>query len=229
MLKRLKDALNKPRQVNTGKTEEEQNVVVIVDYGMGNLWSVYNAFDSINADVFISGSPNAILAADRLVVPGVGSFQDAMEGLKDRGLVGPIKDFIDTGKPYLGICLGLQILFKQSEEGRGNGLGIFDGVVRRFIRTPDVKIPHMGWNTVAVKKESPAEVLFKEIDRSPYFYFVHSYYADPEDKDIALGKTEYGGDEFASMIVKDNIYATQFHPEKSQGVGQQVLRNFLRV
>lgn len=199
--------------------------IVIIDYGMGNLRSVYNAFKFLGAQARISDSPDNVKKADKLVLPGVGAFRDAVEGLKKNDLILPIKDFLRSGRDYLGICLGLQLLFEESQEGGVQGLGVLKGGVRGFKKKPGVKIPHMGWNTLNIRKPGLREM--KSVKDDSYFYFVHSYYADPLDKGIEAAGTEYCGLEFCSMIVKDNICATQFHPEKSQAAGLTFLKNFV--
>jgi len=202
-------------------------MITIVDYGAGNLCSVNNAFRSLGADVKVSGSPKDVLAADKLILPGVGAFKDTMDELQKRELTGPIKQFISSGKPYLGMCLGLQILFERSEEGRNvEGLGIFKGSVKRFAPKKGCKIPHMGWNTVSYQANTAG--LTDKIPDNSYFYFVHSYYADPADKSIIAGKTEYCGVDFAAYVSKGNVNAVQFHPERSQGLGLLFLENFIR-
>jgi len=200
--------------------------IVIVDYGLGNLKSVYNACISLGANAKISDSPGDISKADKIVLPGVGAFQDTIEEMHKRDIMEAIKKFIKSGKLYLGICLGLQILFESSEEGSSKGLSIFKGTVKRFKQKPGLKIPHMGWNSVGVKNN---HAVMKRIVDNAYFYFVHSYYADPDDKEIIVGETTYGGVDFASLVIKDNIYATQFHPEKSQELGLRFLKNFVAL
>ncbi len=197
--------------------------IVIVDYGMGNLSSVYNALLSLKADALISSTPSEVDNASKLILPGVGSFPDAIKGLEKRNLIDPIKRFLTSGKVYLGICLGLQILFEKTEEGNAKGLGIFKGDVRHFQKKKGFKIPHMGWNSVNFKKS------LKDIKNNSYFYFVHSYYVQVKDKNVVSGTTEYAGERFTSMISKDNIYAVQFHPEKSQEIGLKFLKSFLRL
>ena len=211
-------------------------VIVIVDYGMGNLRSVQKAFERIGQAAEVSDKPEVVASADRLVVPGVGAFADAMSALRSRGLVAPIRSFCASGRPLLGICLGLQVLFDDSEEmPQGSppgaplekGLGLVQGRVVRFgphVVGQGLKVPHMGWNAVEFVGESP---LFHGMPREGvYFYFAHSYYASPADDAVTAGRTNYGGS-FTSTIASGNILATQFHPEKSQAVGLAVLRNFV--
>lgn len=203
-------------------------MISIIDYGMGNIRSVEKAFLKIGADVKITSDPKLINDSDGIVLPGVGAFKDCMKNLDDLSLLEVITKNIKAGKPYLGICLGLQILFTESEEfGFCKGLDIFKGRVVKFRFDADkgLKIPHMGWNTVKKVKDIP---IFNEIEDCSYFYFVHSYHVIPEDKDIIAGITDYGID-FVSMVWKDNIFATQFHPEKSQELGLKILKGFNRI
>lgn len=197
-------------------------MIAIVDYGMGNLKSVEKGFVKCGVAVKVTHEPADILSAHGVVLPGVGAFKDCMANLDRRGLIGPIIRSIESGKPFLGICLGLQALFSESEEfGHCEGLDVFKGRVVRFPVT-SLKVPHMGWNTVKIKNKPP---VFEGIDDSRYFYFVHSYYVAPEDPSITAATTDYGV-EFTSMIWKDNVVATQFHPEKSQNAGLAILKNF---
>jgi len=202
-------------------------LIAVIDYGMGNLRSVTKAFEKLGADVEVVSSPKQLALADKVVLPGVGAFADTMEGIRKRGLEGTVREFISSGKPYLGICMGYQILFGESEEGGDHkGLGILKGRVKRFKPKKGLKVPHMGWNRVSFKKkECP---LFKGIADDSYFYFVHSYYADPNEKNVVAGATGYGT-EFASMVWRDNLYAVQFHPEKSQEIGLKMLKNFIEL
>ena len=201
-------------------------MIVIVDYGMGNLRSVQKGFQSQGCQAIVSERPSEISKADKLVVPGVGAFGDAMEELKKRKLIEPIKDFIDQRKPFLGLCLGLQILFEKSyEQGEHKGLGVFKGEVKRF--KPGLKIPHMGWNQIKRKAQGEKRKvdLFEGIGDGEYFYFVHSYYVEPKDPSIIAATTDYGI-EFTSAVHKDNIFGLQFHHEKSQDKGLRILKNF---
>lgn len=201
------------------------NAIVVVDYGMGNLRSVSKALEKVGAKVKVSSSPKDILRADKLVVPGVGAFKDAMAELKSRRLIEPIKKFVGTGKPFLGLCLGLQLIFSKSEEGgRIKGIGLVKGKVIKF-KSKKLKIPHMGWNQLKVRGECP---LLKGIPERTYVYFVHSYYAVPENNKYVAAWTDYGV-RFPSVICSKNIYATQFHPEKSQELGLKILRNFVKL
>lgn len=200
-------------------------MITVIDYGMGNLRSVSKALEHFGAEVTVSGDPQVIQKADKVVLPGVGAFGDAMHELETRGLIAPVQTAAKT-KPFLGICLGLQLLFDSSEESPNvRGLGILPGDVRRF-RSADIKIPHMGWNQVAIKKEHP---LFKNMPDQSFFYFVHSFYAVPAKKELVAGETEYGKETFASIVADKNIFATQFHPEKSQKAGLTILKNFVEL
>ena len=200
-------------------------MITIIDYGMGNLRSVQKALEALGATALISADPEDILKADSLILPGVGSFGAAMKNIVEQKLKQPIVDFIKTGKPFLGICLGLQLLFEFSEETPDRaGLGIIKGSVKKI--SSNLRVPHMGWNQLKFKqKGSP---LLSNISENSFVYFVHSYYVEPLEPGINLTTTDYGI-EFTSAIQKDNIVATQFHPEKSGAVGQQILRNFIQA
>ncbi len=201
-------------------------MIAILDCGMGNLRSVQKAFESRGFDAFLTSKPYDVKSADALVLPGVGAFGDFMDFLRNNGLTKAIIDFIDSGKPFLGICLGMQVLLEISEEfGIHKGLGVVKGVVKRFPNTVG-KIPHMGWNTVKIVKDHP---VLSGIKDGSFFYFVHSYYVVPDDEDIVVTKTEYNGFEFASSIGRDNLFACQFHPEKSQRLGLKIIENFGRL
>ncbi len=196
-------------------------MIAIVDYGRGNLRSVQKAFEYLGYRAVVTDDPDAIMAADKVVLPGVGAFGDCMDNLKSRDLDKVVVECVKQGKYFLGICLGLQLLFTYSEEfGPVKGLDLVKGKVVRFPK--GLKVPHMGWNQVEVVKENP---LLKGISSGDYFYFVHSYYVVPEDEEVVATVTEYGV-RFVSMIHVDNVFATQFHPEKSQRVGLKVLENF---
>ena len=202
-----------------------KNMIAIVDYGMGNLRSVEKGFLKVGVNVVVTNKPEIIEKADGIVLPGVGAFKDCMRELSNLRLTDAIVNAIRNGKPYLGICLGLQVLFSESEEfGRCRGLDIFKGKVVRFLDS-NLKIPHMGWNEIKIEKNNP--LLDGILDKS-YLYFVHSFYVMPEDDSIISTTTDYGID-FTSMICKDNVFATQFHPEKSQRVGLTILKNFGKV
>ena len=196
----------------------------IVDYGMGNLRSVEKGFKKAGIDAFVTSSPGAIDDADAVVLPGVGAFRDCIRNLTDLSLTDVVAKSISKGKPFLGICLGLQVLFSESEEfGTCRGLDIFKGKVVKF-RFGDFegKIPHMGWNTITMVNRPP---ILSEIPDGSFLYFVHSFYVVPEDKSIIATTTDYGIP-FTSMIWKDNVFATQFHPEKSQELGLKILSAF---
>ncbi len=196
-------------------------MMAIIDYGMGNLRSVQKGFERVGFKAIVTDDPRKVREADAIVLPGVGAFGAAMERLRRSGLAEEIVQAIKDGKPYLGICLGLQLLLSESEEGgRFKGLGLIKGRVVRF--QTDVKVPHMGWNQVRIVRPNP---LLKDIPDNSYFYFVHSYYVVPEDKSLIAGTTEYGV-EFTSMVWHDNLFAVQFHPEKSQRLGLRILKNF---
>ena len=202
-----------------------KNMIAIVDYGMGNLRSVEKGFLKVGIDVVVTNKPEIIKKADGIVLPGVGAFKDCMRELSNLRLTDAIVNAIRNGKPYLGICLGLQVLFSESEEfGRCRGLDIFRGKVVRF-QNGNLKIPHMGWNELTIQKQNP---LLNGIKDKTYFYFVHSFYVAPEDSSIIAATTDYGIN-FTSMIYSGNIFATQFHPEKSQRVGLTILKNFGKV
>ena len=205
-------------------------MITVVDYGMGNLRSVSKALEALGASVRVSGAPRDVAAADKVILPGVGAFPAAMRELSARGLVEPIKAAIASGKPYLGICLGLQLLCEESDEGeRTAGLGVLAGRVKKFATNGNasLKIPHMGWNQVQPPATRSCPLL-AGIPAGSYFYFVHSYYADPADRSVVALETEYGS-RFTSMIWRDRLFATQFHPEKSQAVGLTLLKNFLAL
>jgi len=197
-------------------------MIAIIDYGMGNIRSVEKGFQKAGADVKVTQDPRDINNADGVVLPGVGAFRDCMKGLEDLNLSNAVIETIKKGKPFLGICVGLQILFSESEEfGNSRGLDIFKGQVVRF-QSRDLKIPQMGWNQLNIINSN---ALFKGIPDKSYFYFVHSYYVVPEDKGIISTTTDYGI-EFTSSVCRDNVYAVQFHPEKSGLPGLTVLKNF---
>lgn len=203
-------------------------MIAIVDYGMGNIRSVEKGFIKVGADIKVTSDPKIVDDAEGIVLPGVGAFKDCMKNLDNLNLLDSIVRCIKKGKPYLGICLGLQILFSESEEfGICKGLNVFGGKVVKFKFSAQgtvqgLKIPHMGWNMVKLIRRPP---IFNEIADNSYFYFVHSYYVVPDDETIIAGTTDYGI-EFTSMVWKDNIFATQFHPEKSQELGLKILKGF---
>jgi len=190
-------------------------MIVVIDYGAGNLRSVSKALDFLKVEHVVSGNREDIVKADKLIFPGVGQFGDAMRSLKEAGA---IKEAIAKGIPFLGICLGMQLLLEKSEEAEEAGMGIIKGIVKKL--NTGLKVPQIGWNSV----KNNGSGLFEGIKDNSYFYFVHSYYAVPEE-DVVTGRTEYGI-EFASAIQKDNVYAVQFHPEKSGDIGLKMLKNF---
>ncbi|SEO87518.1 imidazole glycerol phosphate synthase subunit HisH [Propionispora vibrioides] len=198
-------------------------MIAIIDYGMGNLFSVEKAFVKLGAPVTVSGDPRVIAAADKVVLPGVGAFGDCMHNLQQRGMVEVIRSVVASGRPLLGICLGLQVLFQGSEENPGvAGLGIFPGMVRK-IQAPGMKIPQMGWNSLEYRTPS---FLFSGLDEVSYTYFVHSFQAVPEDPELITAVTEYGGPVTAA-VGRGNVQAVQFHPEKSSRTGLSILQNFV--
>ena len=199
-------------------------MIAIIDYGMGNLRSVEKGFLKVGVDVRVTNAPEDVQKADGVVLPGVGAFKDCMRELTNLELTESIVQAIQSGKPYLGICLGLQVLFTESEEfGTCRGLDVFKGKVVRFnFDNNDLKIPQMGWNTITIKKDNP---LFNGIPDKSYYYFVHSYYVAPGDESIIATTTDYGI-EFTSSVWQDNVFAVQFHPEKSQALGLRLLKNF---
>jgi len=193
---------------------------------MGNLRSVQKGFERVGHEAAITSDPAVIARASKLVLPGVGAFADAIAELRRRDLVGPICDAIAAGKPFLGICLGLQMLFERSyEDGEHEGLGVLAGEVRKFEVPAGYKVPHMGWNEVGYRRRPP---IFAGIEDQTHFYFVHSYYVVPTDDAIVAGEAEYP-DPFCAMIWHENLFATQFHPEKSQDAGLKVLQNFAEL
>ncbi len=201
------------------------SMIAIIDYGMGNIHSVNKALQLYGAKTIVTNSPKDIELCDKVVLPGVGAFADAMSELEKRDLVAHLIAHIKNKKPFLGICLGMQLLFKESQEARGcRGLGVFKGMVRRFTENKSLKVPHIGWNQLEeTKGDCP---ILKGIPDNPYVYFCHSYYPEPSDKNIIAAVTDYGFN-FGSVLWQDNIYGVQFHPEKSQAVGLKILENFL--
>lgn len=203
-------------------------MIAIIDYGMGNLRSVQKGFEKVGFDAVVTQDPQKVLEADKIVLPGVGAFADCMRNLEQGGFVEPILKVIRDGRPFLGICLGLQLLFTESEEfGLHKGLDVIPGRVVRFPEGMEengegLKVPHMGWNQISFRRKPP---VFAGIEEGSNVYFVHSYYVKPEDEGVVATTTNYGI-EFCSSIWKDNIVATQFHPEKSQEIGLRILKNF---
>jgi glutamine amidotransferase len=201
-------------------------MIAIIDYQMGNLRSVQKAFERVGHAAAITADPRTLTQADHLVLPGVGAFADAIAELRRRDLIEPIRTAISAGKPFLGICLGLQLLFDVSyEDGEHKGLGVIPGEVRRFSVPAEYKVPHMGWNRVERRRRAP---IFAGIEDGAHFYFVHSYYVVPADRRVIDGEAAYP-EPFCASIWRDNLFATQFHPEKSQAAGLQLLKNFAEL
>ncbi|MFO7918325.1 MAG: imidazole glycerol phosphate synthase subunit HisH [Anaerolineae bacterium] len=207
-------------------------MLTIVDYEMGNLRNVYMAFRRLGIESHITSDPREVRRAEALVLPGVGAFGDAIDNIRRMGLEEPITQAIVEDRPFLGICVGLQLLFEVSEEmGEHRGLGVLPGRVRRFPR--ELTVPHMGWNQIHQERDVP---LWRGLPDGSYAYFVHSYYVDPEEEALIAARTDYGEDEageyvrppivYTSAVARNNLYAIQFHPEKSQSVGERILRNF---
>jgi glutamine amidotransferase len=206
--------------------EGKSRSVAIIDYGMGNLRSAQKGLEKAGVQAFITSDPEEVDAAEGVVLPGVGAFRDCMANLTQARLVDPVQNAIRQGKPFLGICIGMQLLLSVSEEfGLHQGLDVIKGRVVRFPALKDLKVPHMGWNRVHDTGSSP---LFEGIPDGTYFYFVHSYFTVPEEEEVVSGWTDYGTS-FCSVISRGNLFATQFHPEKSDKWGIKVLRNFGRI
>lgn len=202
-------------------------VIAVVDYDMGNLHSACKGLENAGATPKVTDSPLELERADAIVLPGVGSFDPAVQHLRSRHLENPIKQAIAAGKPFLGICLGLQILFDSSEEGKEPGLGIIPGIVRRFRHEPGITVPHMGWNQLQLTQ--PDSPLWQELSSSAWVYFVHSYYVDPMDAAVRAATITHGSQTVTAAIARDNLMAVQFHPEKSSTAGLQILANFVRL
>ena len=203
-----------------------QSTIGIVDYGMGNLRSVCNAMAEIGATAELFTDPQRAAGYDKIVIPGVGAFQEAMENLRNLGMVPALNRHVDSGKPLLGICLGMQLICRKShEDGEHEGLGWVDAEVRHFPRAEGIKVPHMGWNAIGYERPHP---LFEDVKPGADVYFVHSYYVDCAEPDDSLGTTEHGI-RFTSIVGRKNVLGMQFHPEKSQHVGMQLLRNFVNL
>ena len=199
-------------------------MIAIIDYGAGNLSSVKKALDYLGAESEITQDRDKILSASHIILPGVGSFGDAMESMRERGLVDVVKEAATSGKPFLGICLGLQLLFESSEESPGvEGLGILKGKIVTIPKDKGLKVPHIGWNSVSLKQK---DGIFSGIGDNSYFYFVHSFYLKDADEDVVAGTTEYGV-EIQCAVQRGNLCATQFHPEKSSSIGLKLLKNFV--
>jgi glutamine amidotransferase len=201
-------------------------MIAIIDYGMGNLRSVQKGLERVGQAATITSDAAELSRADKLILPGVGAFRDAIGALRERGLAEPICGAVRAGRPLLGICLGMQLLFDTSfEDGRHEGLGLVAGDVLRFERPADYKVPHMGWNQIGFRRRAP---VFAGIDEGAYFYFVHSYYVRPREDALVGTVTDYGGP-FCSSIWRGNLFAVQFHPEKSQDAGLRLLKNFAEL
>lgn len=200
------------------------SVIAVVDYDMGNLHSACKGLEKAGCYTKITDSPIELEQADAVVLPGVGAFDPAMQHLRSRGLEEPIKRAIASGKPFLGICLGMQILCERSEEGKEPGLGIIAGTVRKFRSEPELKIPHMGWNQLEMTQ--PACPLWQQLPSHPWVYFVHSYYVDPADPQVCAATVTHGHQIVTAAIAQNNLMAVQFHPEKSSTAGLQILSNF---
>jgi imidazole glycerol-phosphate synthase subunit HisH len=200
-------------------------VIAVVDYDMGNLHSACKGLEKAGATPKITDSAKELERADAVVLPGVGAFDPAIQHLRSRDLIQPIKDIIASGKPFLGICLGLQILLENSEEGHEPGLGVIAGTVRRFRPEPGITIPHMGWNQLQFTQ--PNLPLWNQLPADPWAYFVHSYYADPADSTVIAATITHGSQTVTAAIAHKNLMATQFHPEKSSTTGLQILSNFV--
>ncbi len=200
-------------------------MIAVVDYDAGNVKSVEKAIEKLGAKHILTSDPAEIAKADAVILPGVGNFGDCVSKLKERGLDVALKEYAASGKPFLGICVGLQLLFDESEESPGvKGLGILPGKIKRFPGSADLKVPQIGWNDIVESKGR----LLEGINKETYFYFVHSYYLECEDPSIVTSRTEYGIT-YDSSVEKGNVFATQFHPEKSSDAGLKVLSNFLKI
>lgn len=201
--------------------------IAIVDYDMGNLHSVCKALEYAGAETVITHVPAELASADAIVLPGVGSFDPAVKKIRDRDLEQPLKDIIASGKPFLGICLGLQILFDRSDEGHEAGLGIIPGSVRKFQPEPNLTIPQMGWNQLDLSQ--PNCPLWGQLDTTAWVYFDHSYYVEPSQSSVSAAMVTHGSQTITAAIAQNNIMAVQFHPEKSSTTGLQILANFVRA
>ena len=221
-------------------SNKKQKNIAIIDYGVGNLHSLCKAFEHLGANVFITEDADKILSADAVVLPGVGAFKSGMEGLEVRGLIKTVKNFADTGKPMLGICLGAQLMLSRGYEfGEFTGLGIIPGKVIHFPKLSKARVPHIGWNEIycerAKGKEQRAKVsrwentILDSIKEHSDVYFVHSYVLQPDKKEDILSMTEYGNHKFCSTVKKDRVYGCQFHPEKSGEVGLKIIENFIKI
>lgn len=201
-------------------------MIAIIDYGAGNIQSVSKALRHIGCNCFVTRDKGEILKSDGAILPGVGSFGDTVDSLNKFGIRDTIKEYIASEKPFLGICLGLQLLFSESEESKGaKGLGIFEGTITKIPDGDGLKIPHMGWNSIEI---NPNSRLFKGVEKNPYVYFVHSYFLTAKDRNIVAARTEYGV-KIDAAIESKNVFATQFHPEKSGEAGLKILKNFADI
>jgi imidazole glycerol-phosphate synthase subunit HisH len=201
--------------------------IAVIDYDMGNLHSACKGLETAGAKTCVTDQVAEMRAADAVVLPGVGSFDPAMQHLQERGLVPIIQEIVASGKPFLGICLGLHILFEGSEEGKEPGLGIFPGRVKRFQSEPNLTIPHMGWNQLDFTQ--PQLALWGDLSHNPWVYFVHSYYVAPTDSTLTAATVTHGNQTVTAAIARDNVMAVQFHPEKSSKAGLQILANFVAM
>ncbi len=202
-------------------------LIAVVDYDMGNLHSACKGIEKAGATPHVTDAARDLEKADAVILPGVGAFDPAVQHLRSRDLIQPIKDVVASGKPFLGICLGLQILLDGSEEGKELGLGIISGMVRRFRPEPSITIPQMGWNQLDLAQ--PELPLWSTLPASPWVYFVHSYYADPTDKAVLAATVSHGSQTVTAAIARDNLMAVQFHPEKSSNAGLKILANFVHL
>lgn len=200
-------------------------IIAVIDYDMGNLHSVCKGLEKAGATPKVTDSPKELANADAVVLPGVGAFDPAVQHIRQRDLEQPIKDIIASGKPFLGICLGLQILFESSAEGTQPGLGIVRGKVKRFVHEPGITIPHMGWNQLQLTQAK--SILWEHLPPQPWVYFVHSYYVDPIEAQIRAATVTHGTQTITAAIAHENLMAVQFHPEKSSNIGLQILSNFV--
>lgn len=199
--------------------------IAVIDYDMGNLHSACKGLEKAGGTSIVTDRVEDLQSADGVVLPGVGAFDPAMQHLRDRSLVAPIRDIVASGKPFLGICVGLQVLFEGSEEGTEPGLGIIPGMIRKFKPEPGITIPHMGWNQLTLTQ--PESTLWNQVKTGDWVYFVHSYYPDPSVPDSVAATITHGSQTVAAAVVQNNVMAVQFHPEKSSTIGLQILSNFV--